>query len=346
MEQVKFGLLLFYIMSKRKDDTVLSLVNENQADNPNIARAIQAKLAKKQQALQIKEQYMHKDYAVLNPQGKKPRGFVRVVAPLTLAEKKAGVKTPTSIQLPKAEYERIMQYLEQRQREAVVAERAAKKQWKEMQKEINAEIAKGEVPKMMTYDELINMVVGSQNYLETLNESGKKKRLFIGDDPQKILNQAIREIGKANTNVSPSRYLENLVWKYAREDLRKEASQKLRSKLSRAERKKYQQIIVTLPKAYTKSEQMRNNFAKIIQSWAIPNVSGRAAQKILAMSGETFVQWYSKNVHNSTDDELRLQLNSNNKWQWDSDQLTDDESIRHFINWLIEVGLIEPSDLT
>lgn len=133
------------------------------------------------------------------------------------------------------------------------------------------------------------MVVGSQNYLETIDKNGVKSRLFIGDDPQKILNQAIREIGKANTNVSPSRYLENLVWKYAREDVRKEASKQLRGKLTKQERKKYQQIIMTIPKAYTKSEQMRNNFAQIILSWAIPNVSATAAQNVMAMSGETFV---------------------------------------------------------
>lgn len=133
------------------------------------------------------------------------------------------------------------------------------------------------------------MVVGSQNYLETIDKNGVKSRLFIGDDPQKILNQAIREIGKSNTNVSPSRYLENLVWKYAREDVRKEASKQLRGKLTKQERKKYQQIIMTIPKAYTKSEQMRNNFAQIIQSWAIPNVSATAAQNVMAMSGETFV---------------------------------------------------------
>ena len=133
------------------------------------------------------------------------------------------------------------------------------------------------------------MVVGSQNYLETIDKNGVKSRLFIGDDPQKILNQAIREIGKANTNVSPSRYLENLVWKYAREDVRKEASKQLRGKLTKQERKKYQQIIMTIPKAYTKSEQMRNNFAQIILSWSIPNVSATAAQNVMAMSGETFV---------------------------------------------------------
>lgn len=133
------------------------------------------------------------------------------------------------------------------------------------------------------------MVVGSQNYLETIDKNGVKSRLFIGDDPQKILNQAIREIGKANTNVSPSRYLENLVWKYAREDVRKEASKQLRGKLTKQERKKYQQIIMTIPKAYTKSEQMRNNFAQIILSWSIPNVSVTAAQNVMAMSGETFV---------------------------------------------------------
>lgn len=133
------------------------------------------------------------------------------------------------------------------------------------------------------------MVVGSQNYLETIDKNGVKTRLFIGDDPQKILNQAIREIGKANTNVSPSRYLENLVWKYAREDVRKEASKQLSGKLTKQERKKYQQIIMTIPKAYTKSEQMRNNFSQIILSWSIPNVSVTAAQNVMAMSGETFV---------------------------------------------------------
>lgn len=133
------------------------------------------------------------------------------------------------------------------------------------------------------------MVVGSQNYLETIDKNGVKSRLFIGDDPQKILNQAIREIGKANTNVSPSRYLENLVWKYAREDVRKEASKQLRGKLTKQERKKYQQIIMTIPKAYTKSEQMRNNFAQIILSWSIPNVSATAAQNVMSMGGETFV---------------------------------------------------------
>ena len=317
-----------------------SLINSNQPNSPNNAKAIQAKLAKKQQALQIKEQYMHKDYAVLNPQGKKPRGFVRVVAPLTLAEKRAGIKTPTSIQLPKAEYERIIGYLEQRQREAVVAERAAKKQWQKLSKQWNAQIAQGQVPNMINFDELINMMVGSQNYLETLDESGVKKRLFIGDDPQKILNQAIREIGKTKTNVSPSRYLENLVWKYAREDLRKEASEKLKTKLPKAERKKYQKIIVTIPKAYTKSEQMRNNFAKIIQSWAIPNVSGMAAQNVLAMSGETFVQWYIDNVLTTSNPTVKLVLNSIKNWQWDSDQLTNQQVIQDITNWLKQVGLI------
>ena len=193
---------------------------------------------------------------------------------------------------------------------------------------------------MINFDELINMMVGSQNYLETLDESGVKKRLFIGDDPQKILNQAIREIGKTKTNVSPSRYLENLVWKYAREDLRKEASEKLKTKLPKAERKKYQKIIVTIPKAYTKSEQMRNNFAKIIQSWAIPNVSGMAAQNVLAMSGETFVQWYIDNVLTTSNPTVKLVLNSIKNWQWDSDQLTNQQVIQDITNWLKQVGLI------
>lgn len=342
MGQVKYGLPRFYIMPKypTTQQMMNSLINTNQPNRPNNAKAIQAKLSKKQQALQIKEQYMHKDYATLNPQGKKPRGYVRIVAPLTLAEKKAGIKTPTSIQLPKAEYDRIMGYLEQRQKEAVIAERAAQKQWATLQKQWNAAINKGVVPNQIQYQELINMVVGSQNYLETIDKNGVKSRLFIGDDPQKILNQAIREIGKANTNVSPSRYLENLVWKYAREDVRKEASKQLRGKLTKQERKKYQEIIMTIPKAYTKSEQMRNNFAQIILSWSIPNVSATAAQNVMAMSGETFVQWYVDNVLLTSDPTVRLVLNSIKNWQWDSDQLTNQQTIQNIINWLKSVGLI------
>lgn len=91
---------------------------------------------------------------------------------------------------------------------------------------------------------MINLRVGSENYLETIGQNGTTEPLFIGDDPQKILNQAIREIGKMQNkkgmNISPSRYLENMIWKYYRDDIRKDASKKLSGKLSKKERKKYQ----------------------------------------------------------------------------------------------------------
>ena len=65
---------------------------------------------------------------------------------------------------------------------------------------------------------MIYLRVGSENYLETIGQNGTTEPLFIGDDPQKILNQAIREIGKMQNqkgmNISPSRYLENMIWKY------------------------------------------------------------------------------------------------------------------------------------
>ena len=94
--------------------TINNLANTNQPNSPNNYYAIQAKLNQRQRARDLKEEYVHKDYVTVNPQGKKPRGYVRIVAPLTLAEKKAGDVTPTSIQMPKAEYDRIMHYLEQR----------------------------------------------------------------------------------------------------------------------------------------------------------------------------------------------------------------------------------------
>ena len=191
---------------------------------------------------------------------------------------------------------------------------------------------------------MINLRVGSENYLETIGQNGVTQPLFIGDDPQKILNQAIREIGKMQNqkgmNISPSRYLENMIWKYYREDIRKDASKKLSGKLSKKERKKYQEIIMTIPKAYTKIEQMRNNFAQIVQSWNIPNVSGVAAQKVMAMSGQSFADWYDDNVHNTTDKDLISIFNKGGTWQWDSNQLTDPQVIQHIINWLKSVGLI------
>lgn len=191
---------------------------------------------------------------------------------------------------------------------------------------------------------MINLRVGSENYLETIGQNGVTQPLFIGDDPQKILNQAIREIGKMQNkrgmNISPSRYLENMIWKYYREDIRKDASKKLSGKLSRKERKKYQEIIMTIPKAYTKIEQMRNNFAQIVQSWAIPNVSGVAAQKVMSMSGQQFADWYDDNVDNTTDKDLITIFNNNGTWQWDSKQLTNQQMIQHIINWLKSVGLI------
>lgn len=191
---------------------------------------------------------------------------------------------------------------------------------------------------------MINLRVGSENYLQTIGQNGTTEPLFIGDDPQKILNQAIREIGKMQNqkgmNISPSRYLENLVWKYYREDIRKDASKKLSGKLSRKERKKYQEIIMTIPKAYTKIEQMRNNFAQIVQSWSIPNVSGVAAKNVMAMSGQQFADWYDDNVHNTTDNDLIQIFNKGGNWQWDSNQLTDPQVIQHIINWLKSVGLI------
>lgn len=103
-------------MAKRSttQQTINNLVNTNQPNNPNNYYAIQAKLNQRQKARDLKEEYVHKDYVTVNPQGKKPRGYVRIVAPLTLADKKAGIDTPTSIQMPKAEYNRIMRYLEQR----------------------------------------------------------------------------------------------------------------------------------------------------------------------------------------------------------------------------------------
>ena len=191
---------------------------------------------------------------------------------------------------------------------------------------------------------MINLRVGSENYLETIGQNGVTQPLFIGDDPQKILNQAIREIGKMQNqkgmNISPSRYLENMIWKYYREDIRKDASKKLSGKLSRKERKKYQEIIMTIPKAYAKIEQMRNNFAQIVQSWSIPNVSGVAAQKVMSMSGQSFADWYDDNVHNTTDKDLISIFNKGGTWQWDSNQLTDPQVIQHIINWLKSVGLI------
>ena len=61
--------------------------------------------------------------------------------------------------------------------------------------------------------------------------------------------------------MSLSRYLENTVWKYIREDIRKDATKKLAGNLSQKERENYQEIINSLPRAYTKAETMRNNFA-------------------------------------------------------------------------------------
>lgn len=321
-----------------------SLQNTNQPNNPNNYYAIQAKLNQRQKVRDLKEEYVHKDYVTVNPQGKKPRGYVRIVAPLTLADKKAGVKTPTSIQMPKAEYDRIMRYLEQRQREAIIAERATQKRWDELQKQYQQAIKNHAIPKQIQYEHMINLRVGRENYLETIGQNGVTQPLFIGDDPQKILNQAIREIGKMQNqkgmNISPSRYLENMIWKYYREDIRKDASKKLSGKLSRKERKKYQEIIMTIPKAYTKIEQMRNNFAQIVQSWSIPNVSGVAAQKVMSMSGQQFADWYDDNVHNTTDNDLISIFNKGGNWQWDSNQLTDPQLIQNIINWLKSVGLI------
>ena len=333
-------------MAKRSttQQTINNLVNTNQPNNPNNYYAIQAKLNQRQKARDLKEQYVHKDYVTVNPQGKKPRGYVRIVAPLTLADKKAGIKTPTSIQMPKSEYDRIMGYLEKRQREAVIAERATQKRWDELQKQYQQAIKNHAIPKQIQYEHMINLRVGSENYLETIGQNGVTQPLFIGDDPQKILNQAIREIGKMQNqkgmNISPSRYLENMIWKYYREDIRKDASKKLSGKLSRKERKKYQEIIMTIPKAYTKIEQMRNNFAQIVQSWSIPNVSGVAAQKVMAMSGQSFADWYDDNVHNTTDKDLINIFNKGGTWQWDSNQLTDPQVIQNIINWLKSVGLI------
>ena len=333
-------------MAKRSttQQTINNLVNTNQPNNPNNYYAIQAKLNQRQKARDLKEQYVHKDYVTVNPQGKKPRGYVRIVAPLTLADKKAGIKTPTSIQMPKSEYDRIMGYLEKRQREAVIAERATQKRWDELQKQYQQAIKNHAIPKQIQYEHMINLRVGSENYLETIGQNGVTQPLFIGDDPQKILNQAIREIGKMQNqkgmNISPSRYLENMIWKYYREDIRKDASKKLSGKLSRKERKKYQEIIMTIPKAYTKIEQMRNNFAQIVQSWYIPNVSGVAAQKVMAMSGQSFADWYDDNVHNTTDKDLINIFNKGGTWQWDSNQLTDPQVIQNIINWLKSVGLI------
>lgn len=333
-------------MAKRSttQQTINNLVNTNQPNNPNNYYAIQAKLNQRQRARDLKEEYVHKDYVTVNPQGKKPRGYVRIVAPLTLAEKKAGNVTPTSIQMPKAEYDRIMRYLEQRQREAVIAERDTQKRWDELQKQYQQAIKNHTIPKQIQYEHMINLRVGSENYLETIGQNGTTEPLFIGDDPQKILNQAIREIGKMQNkkgmNISPSRYLENMIWKYYRDDIRKDASKKLSGKLSKKERKKYQEIIVTLPKAYTKIEQMRNNFAQIVQSWAIPNVSGVAAQKVMSMSGQQFDDWYDDNVYNTTDQDLITIFNNNGTWQWDSKQLTNQQMIQHIINWLKSVGLI------
>lgn len=333
-------------MAKRSttQQMINSLVNTNQPNNPNNYYAIQAKLNQRQKARDLKEQYVHKDYVTVNPQGKKPRGYVRIVAPLTLADKKAGIKTPTSIQMPKAEYDRIMGYLEKRQREAVIAERATQKRWDELQKQYQQAIKNHAIPKQIQYEHMINLRVGSENYLETIGQNGVTQPLFIGDDPQKILNQAIREIGKMQNqkgmNISPSRYLENMIWKYYREDIRKDASKKLSGKLSRKERKKYQEIILTIPKAYTKIEQMRNNFAQIVQSWNIPNVSSVAAQKVMSMSGQSFADWYDDNVHNTTDKDLISIFNKGGTWQWDSNQLTDPQVIQHIINWLKSVGLI------
>lgn len=333
-------------MAKRSttQQTINNLVNTNQPNNPNNYYAIQAKLNQRQRARDLKEEYVHKDYVTVNPQGKKPRGYVRIVAPLTLADKKDGITTPTSIQMPKAEYERIMGYLEKRQKEAVIAERATQKRWDEQQKQYQQAIKNHTIPKQISYEHMINLRVGSENYLETIGQNGTTEPLFIGDDPQKILNQAIREIGKMQNqrgmNISPSRYIENLVWKYYRDDIRKDASKKLSGKLTKKERKKYQEIIVTLPKAYTKIEQMRNNFAQIVQSWAIPNVSGVAAQKVMAMSGQQFADWYDDNVYNTTDKDLITIFNNNGTWQWDSKQLTNQQMIQHIINWLKSVGLI------
>ena len=333
-------------MAKRSttQQTINNLVNTNQPNNPNNYYAIQAKLNQRQKARDLKEQYVHKDYVTVNPQGKKPRGYVRIVAPLTLADKKAGIKTPTSIQMPKSEYDRIMGYLEKRQREAVIAERATQKRWDELQKQYQQAIKNHAIPKQIQYEHMINLRVGSENYLETIGQNGVTQPLFIGDDPQKILNQAIREIGKMQNqkgmNISPSRYLENMIWKYYREDIRKDASKKLSGKLSRKERKKYQEIIMTIPKAYTKIEQMRNNFAQIVQSWYIPNVSGVAAQKVMSMSGQSFADWYDDNVYHTTDKDLINIFNKGGTWQWDSNQLTDPQVIQNIINWLKSVGLI------
>lgn len=333
-------------MAKRSttQQTINNLVNTNQPNNPNNYYAIQAKLNQRQRARDLKEEYVHKDYVTVNPQGKKPRGYVRIVAPLTLADKKAGIDTPTSIQMPKAEYQRIMGYLEKRQKEAVIAERATQKRWDELQKQNQQAIKNHIIPKQIQYEHMINLRVGRENYLDTIGQNGQTEPLFIGDDPQKILNQAIREIGKMQNqkgmNISPSRYLENMIWKYYREDIRKDASKKLSSKLSRKERKKYQEIIMTIPKAYTKIEQMRNNFAQIVQSWSIPNVSGVAAQKVMTMSGQQFADWYDDNVHNTTDNNLIQIFNKGGNWQWDSNQLTDPQVIQHIINWLKSVGLI------
>ena len=332
-------------MAKRKIDDIDILINKDQPDRVNIANEIQAKLDQRERVRDIKEQYLHKDYATYMPKGKKPKGMVRIVVPLTQQERKKNkYATPISVDLPKAEYERLLEYMSKQSREAVKSYKSAQQLYKKYLNYANEKSNDNETVDIPKWSEIRDSMVGQQFFLPVEN-GNKKDTIFIGDDPIRLLHNAIRSYKKASTNkfyknMSLSRYLENTVWKYIREDIRKDAEQKLSSNLSQKERENYQEIINSLPRAYTKAETMRNNFAKIVESWPIPNVSSVAAQKILAMSGDTFVQWYIDNISLSSSDTVNQIFNHGQQWAWDSDQPLNDDMLKNLHQGLIEVGLI------